>query len=65
MTGSAPYKGRPGRRRRLKGAPGRGTSAKEKPPILDLLQRGGKVVVRMLANVQQATIRPIIEASVA
>jgi transposase len=39
--------------------------AKEKPPILGLLQRGGEVVVRMLANVQQATIRPVIEASVA
>ena len=33
--------------------------AKEKPPILGLLQRGGEVVVRMLANVQQATIRPV------
>jgi transposase-like protein len=49
----------------LKGAPGRGTLAKEKPPILGLLQRGGEVVVRMLANVQQVTIRPVIEASVA
>jgi transposase len=39
--------------------------AKEKPPILGLLQRGGEVAVRMLANVRQATIRPIIEASVA
>jgi transposase-like protein len=58
-------KGRPGRRRRLKGAPGRGTLAKEKPPILGLLQRGGEVVVRMLANVQQATIQPLIEATVA
>ena len=38
---------------------------KEKPPILGLLQRGGEVVVRMLANVQQTTIQPIIEASVA
>src|SRR6185369_17385544 len=58
-------KGRPGRRRRLRAAPGRGTLAKEKPPILGLLQRGGEVAVKMLANVQQATIRPIIEASVA
>jgi transposase len=39
--------------------------AKEKPPILGLLQRGGEVAVRMLANVQQATIRPVIEAGVA
>jgi transposase-like protein len=45
--------------------PGRGTLAKEKPPILGLLQRGGEVMVRMLANVQQTTIRPVIDAVVA
>src|SRR5947207_1271385 len=33
--------------------------------VLCLLQRGGEVIVRMLANVQQVTIRPVIEASVA
>jgi transposase len=58
-------KGRPGRRRRLKGAPGRGTLDQEKPPILGLIQRGGEVVLRMLANVQQATIQPIIASTVA
>src|SRR3954451_12665271 len=58
-------KGRPGRRRRLRGDPGRGTLAKEKPPVLGLLQRGGAVIVRMLADVRQATIRPVIEAGVA
>ncbi|MFC5360274.1 transposase [Azospirillum himalayense] len=58
-------KGRPGRRRRLKGAPGRGTLDKEKPPILGLIQPGGEVDLRMLGNVQQVTIRPIIEATVA
>jgi transposase-like protein len=42
----------------------KGNPAKEKPPILGLLQRGGEVVVRMLANVQQTTIRPLIEANV-
>ena len=31
-----------GRRRRLKGAPGRGTSEKEKPPIFGMIQRGGR-----------------------
>jgi hypothetical protein len=41
-------KGRRGRRRRLKGAPGRGTLEKEKPPILGMLQRGGEVAIRML-----------------
>src|SRR3954451_10402498 len=56
--------GRLGRRRRLAGAPGRGTLAKDKPPILGLMQRGGQVVLRMLANVQQKTIQPIIEAAV-
>jgi len=38
---------------------------KDKPPILGLIQRGGQVVLRMLANVQQATIKPIIAAAVA
>ncbi len=38
---------------------------KDKPPVLGLIQRGGQVVLRMLANVQQATIKPIITAAVA
>jgi transposase-like protein len=38
---------------------------KEKPPILGLIQRGGPVVIRMLANVQQTTIQPIIASVVA
>ena len=62
QPGRRRQKGRPGRRRRLRGAPGRGTLDKDKPPILGLLQRGGEVVVRMLADVRQATIRPVIEA---
>jgi len=49
----------------LKGARGRGTLEKEKPPIFGMIQRGGQVVMRMLANVQQATIRPIIESVIA
>ena len=53
-----------GRRRRLAGAPGRGTLEKDKPPILGVIQRGGQVMLRMLANVQQTTIQPIIEATV-
>src|SRR4051812_28683795 len=57
-------KGRPGRRRRLQSAPGRGTLAKDKPPILGLIARGGQVVLRMLPNVQQTTIKPVIAASV-
>src|SRR4051794_41942685 len=58
-------KGRPGRRRRLPGAPGRGTLEKEKPPVLGLIQRGGAVILHMLPNVRQATIKPIITQAVA
>jgi transposase-like protein len=57
--------GRPGRRRRLKGARGRGTLATEKPPVFGLIQRGGEVVIQMLQNVQQKTIQPIIARVVA
>src|ERR1700733_1898572 len=58
-------KGRPPRRRRLKGERGRGTLAKEKPPIFGMIQRGGEVVIRMLANVKQVTIGPLIERTIA
>ena len=34
---------------------------KEKPPVLGMVQRGGEVVVRMLCNVKQATIKPVIQ----
>lgn len=56
--------GRKGRRRRLKGQRGRGTLEKEKPPVLGLFQRTGEVVIRMLPNVQQVTIRPVITSLV-
>lgn len=56
---------RPGRRRRLKGARGRGTLATEKPPVFGLIQRDGEVVIQMLQNVQQKTIQPIIARVVA
>lgn len=56
--------GRKGRRRRLKGARGRGTLAKEKPPILGLFQRNGDVAIQLLPNVQQATIQPVITGRV-
>jgi transposase-like protein len=49
-------KGRKGRRRRLKGKSGRGTLEKERPPIFGMMQRGGQVVINMLANVKQKTI---------
>jgi transposase len=49
----------------LKGDRGRGTLEKEKPPIFGMLQRTGEVVIRMLANVQQVTIGPLIRATIA
>src|SRR3954469_15382845 len=52
-------KGHEGRRNRLKG--GRGTLEKERPPIFGMIERGGQVVIWMLANVQQPTLHPIIE----
>lgn len=58
-------KKRTGRRNRLKGSRGRGTLAKEKPPILGMIQRNGEVVIRMLPNVQQTTIKPVITQIVA
>src|SRR4029453_12915959 len=45
--------GRQGRRRRLKGKAGRGTLEKERPPVFGRIQRGGQVVIKLLANVQQ------------
>jgi transposase-like protein len=42
-------------------AEGRGTLENEKPPIFGMIQRGGTVAVRMLENVQPATIQPLIE----
>jgi len=58
-------KGRKGRRNRLKGARGRGTLEGEKPPIFGMIQRGGEVVIHMLANVKQKTIAPLIQATIA
>ena len=57
-------KGRAPRRRRLQGTPGRGTLEKEKPPIFGMIERGGEVRIVMLENVQQPTIRPLIEATI-
>ena len=61
----AEKKRRKGRRNRLKGAPGRGTLEKEKPPIFGMIQRGGQVVIHMLENVRQVTIQPLIQATIA
>jgi transposase-like protein len=57
-------KGRPGRRRRLQGKSGRGTREKERPPVFGMMQRGGQVVINLLANVQQKTIEPFIKDTI-
>ena len=43
---------------------GRGTLETEKPPVFGMIARGGDLVIRMLENVQQTTIEPIIKATV-
>ena len=48
-------KGRKGRRRRRKGKGGRGTMEKERPPVFGMMERGGQVVINLLANVKQKT----------
>src|SRR5438309_4752553 len=58
-------KGRKGRRRRLKGKRGRGTLNKERPPVFGMMQRGGQVVINMLANVKQKTIESFIKETIA
>jgi hypothetical protein len=57
-------KGRQGRRRRLKGTCGRGTLEKERAPIFGMVQRGGQVVINLIANVQQKTIEPFIKGTI-
>ena len=58
-------KGRKGRRNRLKGKRGRGTLDKERPPVFGMIQRGGQVVINLLANVKQKTIEPFIKDTIA
>lgn len=53
-------KGRKGRCRRLKKRGRRGTLESEKPPVLGMIERGGRVIIKMLENVQQKTIKPVI-----
>jgi len=57
-------KERQGRRRRLKGKAGRGTLEKERPPVFGMIQRGGQVVIKLLANVQQKTIEPVMKDTI-
>ena len=57
-------KGRQGRRRRLQGKGGRGALEKETPPVFGMMQRGGQVVIKLLANVKQKTIEPCIKDTI-
>src|SRR5262249_60612452 len=57
-------KERKGRRRRRKGQGGRGTMEKERPPVFGMLERGGQVVIKLMANVQQKTIEPVIKDTI-
>ena len=58
------HKDRKGRRRRLQGQGGRGTLEKERPPVFGMMQRGGQVVINLLANVKQKTIEPLIKEAI-
>ena len=63
----AGHKGKPDKVEKKGGAAGADDSkgnadaarSPEKPPIFGMIQRGGEVVIRMLENVQQRTIKPI------
>ena len=57
-------KERQGRRRQLQGKAGRGTLEKERPPVFGMMQRGGQVVINLLANVKQKTIEPLIKDTI-
>jgi transposase len=57
-------KGRKGRRRRLQGKRGRGTLDQERPPVFGMMQRGGQVVINLMANVKQKTIEPFIKETI-
>jgi len=57
--------GRAPRVRRLKGKPGRGTAASDKPPVFGMSARGGQVVLKLLPNVQMKTIKPYVLAHIA
>ena len=53
------------RRSRLKGARGRRTPEKEKPPVFGIIQQAGQVVIFILENVKQKTLKPLIESTIA
>ena len=48
----------------MKGKRGRETFTDEKNPVFGMIERGGLVSLRVLPNVQQKTIEPIITSQV-
>src|SRR5215813_4051 len=54
--------GRPGRRRRRPSQAGRGTLAQDTPPVLGLLERGGRVAVQRWSKGKQQPMVPCIQA---
>ena len=58
-------KGRKGRRRRRKGKGRRGTMEKARPPVFGMMERGGQVVIHLLANGKQKTIEPLMKDTMA
>ncbi len=57
-------RGRVGRRRRLSGKRGRGTSADEKNPVLALVERGGSLCLFVLENVKRETVLPLLQQTI-
>ena len=41
-----------------------GTMEKERPPVFGMIERGGQVVINLLANVKQKTIEPLIKDTI-
>jgi transposase len=37
---------------------------KERPPVFGMIERGGQVVINLLANVKQKTIEPLIKDTI-
>ena len=37
---------------------------KERPPVFGMIERGGQVVINLLANVQQKTIEPLMKDTI-
>jgi transposase-like protein len=54
-----------GRGRGLRHGPGRGHADKDRPVVFVLVQRGGPRVIEAGASIDQATLRPLFERSVA